>query len=51
MASGQQACYDEGAGDHAGPIPASERAASVPALSAAASHGTRMTITRRANGW
>jgi hypothetical protein len=31
------------------PMPASERAASAPALSAAASHGTRMTTTRTAN--
>ena len=31
------------------PMPASERAASAPALSAATSHGTRMTSTRTAN--
>jgi hypothetical protein len=31
------------------PMPASERAASAPALSAAASQGTRMTVTRIAN--
>jgi hypothetical protein len=31
------------------PMPASERAASAPALSAAASHGTRMMTTRTAN--
>jgi hypothetical protein len=30
-------------------MPASERAASAPALSAAASHGTRMMTTRIAN--
>ena len=55
MASGQQARYDEGAGDRPPipatcRIPASERAARAPAVSAAASHGTRMTTTRTANG-